>query len=65
MYEFENIIQFNKEYYNYLKKNNNIFENKSLNLVHHIWRVVLQFEITDRIKQVCDLIMEMERENGE
>lgn len=65
MYEFENIIQFNKEYYNYLKKNNNIFENKSLNLVHHIWRVVLQFEITDRIEQVCDLIMEMQRENGE
>lgn len=65
MYKFEDITKFNKEYYDYLKINANIFENKSLNIVHHIWRVVLQFEIEERIKQVINLIMNMQRENGE
>lgn len=65
MYKFEDIIKFNKEYYDYLTINANIFENKSLNIVHHIWRVVLQFEIEERIKQVISLIMNMQRENGE
>ena len=65
MYKFDNITKFNEDYYNYLIKTNDIFENKSLNLIHHIWRVVLQFEITDRIKQVCDLIIGMQKPNGE
>ena len=65
MYKFEDITKFNREYYNYLKDNDDIFENKSLNLVHHIWRVVLQFEIVDRIVQVCSFIIDMQRENGE
>lgn len=65
MYKFEDITKFNKEYYDYLTINANIFENKSLNIVHHIWRVVLQFEIEARIKQVINLIMNMQRENGE
>lgn len=65
MYEFENITEFNKSYYKYLKENSDVFENKSLNLVHHIWRVVLQLEIIDRIKQVCDLMLDMQNKNGE
>ena len=48
MYKFDNLREFNKEYYNYLSNNNNVFENKSLNLIHHIWRVVLQFEIQNK-----------------
>ena len=37
MYKFENLQEFNNKYYKYLcDKNNNIYENKSLNLIHHI-----------------------------
>lgn len=61
----DDIGKFNKEYYDYLIKSNDVFKNKSLNLVHHIWRVVLQFEIIDKIKQVCDMIMDMQKTNGE
>lgn len=61
----EDIIIFNKKYFEYLTKNPNIFENKDLNLIHHIWRVVLQFEITERIIEVCDLIINQQKANGE
>ena len=65
MYKFDNLREFNKEYYNYLSNNNNVFENKSLNLIHHIWRVVLQFEIQNRIEEVCKLIIDRQKSNGE
>ena len=65
MYKFNNLKEFNKEYYNYLSNNNNVFENKSLNLIHHIWRVVLQFEIQNRIEEVCKLIIDRQKSNGE
>ena len=65
MYKFDNLREFNKEYYNYLSNNNNVFENKSLNLIHHIWRVVLQFEIRNRIEEVCKLIIDRQKSNGE
>ena len=65
MYKFDNLREFNKEYYNYLSNNNNVFENKSLNLIHHIWRVVLQFEIQNRIEEVCKLIIVRQKSNGE
>ena len=65
MYKLDNLREFNKEYYNYLSNNNNVFENKSLNLIHHIWRVVLQFEIQNRIEEVCKLIIDRQKSNGE
>ena len=65
MYKFDNLREFNKEYYNYLSNNNNVFENKSLNLIHHIWRAVLQFEIQNRIEEVCELIIDRQKSNGE
>ena len=65
MYKFDNLREFNKEYYNYLSNNNNVFENKSLNLIHHIWRVVLQFEIQNKIEEVCKLIIDRQKSNGE
>ena len=65
MYKFDNLREFNKEYYNYLSNNNNVFENKNLNLIHHIWRVVLQFEIQNRIEEVCKLIIDRQKSNGE
>lgn len=65
MYKFNDLKEFNKEYYNYLSNNNNVFENKSLNLIHHIWRVVLQFEIQNRIEEVCKLIIDRQKSNGE
>lgn len=65
MYKFDNLKEFNEEYYKYLSNNNNVFENKSLNLIHHIWRVVLQFEIQNRIEEVCKLIIDRQKSNGE
>lgn len=65
MYKFDNLKEFNEEYYKYLSNNNNVFENKSLNLIHHIWRVVLQFEIQNRIEEVCKLIIVRQKSNGE
>ena len=65
MYKFNDLKEFNKEYYNYLSNNNNVFENKSLNLIHHIWRVVLQFEIQNKIEEVCKLIIDRQKSNGE
>ena len=65
MYKFDNLREFNKEYYNYLSNNNNVFENKSLNLIHHIWGVVLQFEIQNKIEEVCKLIIDRQKSNGE
>ena len=65
MYKFDNLKEFNKGYYKYLSNNNNVFENKSLNLIHHIWRVVLQFEIQNRIEEVCKLIIDRQKSNGE
>ena len=65
MYKFDNLREFNKEYYNYLSNNNNVFENESLNLIHHIWRVVLQFEIQNKIEEVCKLIIDRQKSNGE
>ena len=65
MYKLDNLREFNKEYYNYLSNNNNVFENKSLNLIHHIWRVVLQFEIQNKIEEVCKLIIDRQKSNGE
>lgn len=65
MYKFDNLKEFNEEYYKYLSNNNNVFENKSLNLIHHIWRVVLQFEIQNKIEEVCKLIIDRQKSNGE
>ena len=66
MYKFENLQEFNNKYYKYLcDKNNNIYENKSLNLIHHIWRVVLQFEISFRIAEICRIIIKQQRDDGE
>lgn len=60
------ISSFNKEKYDYISDpNNEIFDFSDLNLVHHIWRVVIQFEIDFRIKEVCDYIIKQQRDNGE
>ncbi len=50
MNDYSNIIRFNQKYYSFLIEHDDLFENKSLNIIHHLWRVVLQFKIIERIK---------------
>lgn len=66
MYNYDKLQEFNYGHYKYLSdKNNSVFDNKSLNLIHHIWRVVLQFEISYRIREICRIIIEQQRSDGE
>ena len=52
------IIDFNNKYLIELNNaNENIFKGKSMNIIHHIWRVVLQFEIKSLIRNICDIII--------
>ena len=62
----DKISSFNKEKLEFLSnKNNKIFDFRDLNLVHHVWRVVIQLGIDFRIKEVCSYIIKLQDENGE
>lgn len=59
------IMDFNNKYLIELNNaNENIFKGKSMNIIHHIWRVVLQFEIKSLIRNICDIIINDQNSNG-
>lgn len=59
------IREFNKKYYDeLLNMSNDFILKKDMNIIHHIWRVVLQFKMADKVKGICDLIIKKQYDNG-
>ncbi len=65
MNELKNkVIQFNSNNIEIMNNIPDLIDDKSLNIIHHIWRVVLQCGNKYIISKICRLIIDMQKSTG-
>lgn len=60
----ERVISINRKNIKIINNNSDFINNKSLNIIHHIWRVVLQYGNKEAIDKICHLIISMQKSAG-